>query len=503
MKKLLVSLAVLLLLLPNGVLCVGAVSQSPVKVTEEIGYTQVVQFDPRTAISNTANHAVTAAPLYGENADTPYTFYAYLNQWQKDVYNGLLRAGLNSADSTNGVLITFTTPITCQNTTASLTAEAQETFYLAVQGGISALMDDHPELFWLGGYSASLVDAYAYPNGNGYDIEIQSIRCKIQYKTTVYADKAAVTDYYNRMMAAFDAFEVKGYTRYEKVKSIHDTIAKQVTYDPNYDNANANGTAHEPTSVFLEPFLPVCEGYAEAFKMLCDREGIPCVIVVGKAKDSSGELVGHAWNYVKMEDGKWYAVDLTWDDPVGNSADGVFYDFFLVGSQATNWYFDRDTTTFEDKHTPTGDRIGDGLYILPYPALSQTAYVLMLGDANADIAVRKADGIVLLGKNQSLSTAFIAPYGSTVSVSGATTGGSVTVTKGGTTTTYTVARRGDVVADNTVNTADYEKVAKATVGAVTITDKAQFAAADLNGDGAVDAFDASLLDMYINGEALY
>lgn len=489
MKKLTSLLAALLLLLSSGVLCVGAVSQSPVKVTEEIGYTQTVQFDPRTAILNAANHAVTAAPFYGENADTPYTFYAYLNQWQKDVYNGVLNAGLDSADSTNGVLITFTTPITCQNTTASLTAEAQETFYLAVRGGISALIEDHPELFWLGGYSASPVDAYAYPSDSGYDIEIQSIRCKIQYKTTVYADKAAVTDYYNRMMSAFDAFEVKGYTRYEKVKSIHDAIAKQVSYDSTF----TNGTAHQPTSVFLEPFLPVCEGYAEAFKMLCDREGIPCVIVVGKSGDG-----GHAWNYVKMEDGKWYAVDLTWDDQ-----GSIYYDYFLVGANSTNRYFGNDATTFSNKHTATGDRFTDGLYILPYPALSQTAYAQTLGRANTDIAVRKADGLVLLGKSQSLSTAFVEQYGSTVSVSGTTTGGTVTVTQGGTTTTYTVARRGDVVVDNAVNTTDYAKVAKATVGAVEITDKAQLAAADLNGDGTVDAFDASLLDLYINGEELY
>ena len=140
---------------------------------------------------------------------------------------------------------------------------------------------------------------------------------------------------------------------------------------------------------------------------------------------------------------------------------------------------------------------------MPYPELSQTAYAQTLGRANTDIAVRKADGIVLLGKSQSLSTAFIAPYGSTISVSGTTTGGTVTVTQGGTTTTYTVARRGDVVVDNAVNTTDYAKVAKATVGAVEITDKAQLAAADLNGDGTVDAFDASLLDLYINGEELY
>ena len=497
MKKLTSLLAALLLLLSSGVLSLCAAAEMPTEITVDMGYTQAVQFDPRTAAPSMDNSG-TAHRFFASTADTPYTFYMYLTERQKDVYNGLLNAGLNSADNVNGVKITFTTPITCQNTSKALTAEAQTELVLAVQGGVAALMDDHPEMFWLGSYNLTYKRSY-YESGGVYTLSVSSITCTMQYDTAVYADKASVTDYYTRMMAAFDAFEVKGYTRYEKVKSIHDTIAKQVSYDSTF----TNGTAHEPTSVFLEPFLPVCEGYAEAFKMLCDREGIPCVIVVGKAKDSSGDLVGHAWNYVKMEDGKWYAVDLTWDDPVGNSADGVFYDFFLVGSQATNWYFDRDTTTFEDKHTPTGDRIGDGLYILPYPALSQTAYAQTLGNANTDIAVRKADGIVLLGKNQSLSTAFIAPYGSTFSVSGTTTGGSVTVTKGGTTTTYTVARRGDVVVDNAVNTTDYAKVAKATVGAVEITDKAQLAAADMNGDGTVDAFDASLLDLYINGEELY
>lgn len=469
-------------------LCIGASAlDTPTEITVDMGYTQAVQFDPRTAAPSMDNSG-TAHRFFASTADTPYTFYMYLTERQKDVYNGLLNAGPDSADNVNGVKITFTTPITCQNTTASLTAEAQTELVLAVQGGVAALMDDHPEMFWLGAYKLSYSYSYRV-SGGVYTLSVSSITCTMQYDTAVYADKVSVTDYYTRMMAAFDAFEVKGYTRYEKVKSIHDTIAKQVSYDYEF----TNGTAHEPTSVFLEPFLPVCEGYAEAFKMLCDREGIPCVIVVGDANGG-----GHAWNYVKMEDNKWYAVDLTWDDQ-----SSIFYDFFLVGANSTNRYFNNDSTTFSNKHTATGNHFQGGLYVLPYPELSQTAYAQTLGRANTDIAVRKADGIVLLGKSQSLSTAFIAPYGSEISYSGTTTGGSVTVTQGGTTTTYTVARRGDVVVDNAVNTTDYAKVAKATVGAVEITDKAQLAAADLNGDGTVDAFDASLLDLYINGEELY
>lgn len=487
MKKLTSLLAALLLLLSSGVLSLCAAAETPTEITVDMGYTQAVQFDPRTAAPSMDNSG-TVHRFFASTADTPYTFYMYLTERQKDVYNGLLNAGPDSADNVNGVKITFTTPITCQNTTASLTAEAQTELVLAVQGGVAALIDDHPEMFWLGAYKLSYSYSYRV-SGGVYTLSVSSITCTMQYDTAVYADKASVTDYYTRMMAAFDAFEVKGYTRYEKVKSIHDTIAKQVSYDYEF----TNGTAHEPTSVFLEPFLPVCEGYAEAFKMLCDREGIPCVIVVGKSGDG-----GHAWNYVKMEDGKWYAVDLTWDDQ-----SSIFYDFFLVGANSTNRYFDNDSTTFADAHIATGDHFINSRFVLTYPTLCETPYAQTLGRANTDIAVRKADGIVLLGKSQSLSTAFIAPYGSTVSVSGTTTGGTVTVTQGGTTTTYTVARRGDVVVDNAVNTTDYTKVAKATVGAVEITDKAQLAAADLNGDGTVDAFDASLLDLYINGEELY
>ncbi|MCI5739692.1 MAG: dockerin type I domain-containing protein [Ruminococcus sp.] len=486
MKKT-ISILLTFVLLSSGVLSLCAAAETPTEITVDMGYTQAVQFDPRTAAPSIDNSG-TAHRFFASTADTPYTFYMYLTERQKDVYNTLLNAGLDSADNVNGVKITFTTPITCQNTTTSLTAEAKNELALAVQGGVAALMDDHPEMFWLGAYKLSYSYSYSV-SGGVYTLSVSSITCKMNYDTAVYADKASVTDYYTRMMAAFDAFEVKGYTRYEKVKSIHDTIAKQVSYDSTF----TNGTAHQPTSVFLEPFLPVCEGYAEAFKMLCDREGIPCVIVVGKSGDG-----GHAWNYIKMEDGKWYAVDLTWDDQ-----GSIYYDYFLVGANSTNRHFGNNTTTFSDKHTATGNHFQGGLYVLPYPELSQTAYAQTLGRANVDIAVRKADGIVLLGKSQSLSTAFIAPYGSTISVSGTTTGGTVTVTQGGTTTTYTVARRGDVVVDNAVNTTDYAKVAKATVGAVEITDKAQLAAADLNGDGTVDAFDASLLDLYINGEELY
>ena len=62
---------------------------------------------------------------------------------------------------------------------------------------------------------------------------------------------------------------------------------------------------------------PVCEGYARAFKILCDRLGIPATLAVGMASSYPNDKPeDHMWNEVKMDDGKWYGVDVTWNDPV-------------------------------------------------------------------------------------------------------------------------------------------------------------------------------------------
>ena len=58
----------------------------------------------------------------------------------------------------------------------------------------------------------------------------------------------------------------------------------------------------------------VCDGYSEAFQLLMNMAGIPCVHVCAYPEDY-GE--GHRWNKVQL-DGVWYNVDLTWADTNGN-----------------------------------------------------------------------------------------------------------------------------------------------------------------------------------------
>lgn len=106
-------------------------------------------------------------------------------------------------------------------------------------------------------------------------------------------------------------------SRYQQVKYLNYWLTHHNSYfsgpeallDPNifglYECLNALKGSTGPQG-------PVCEGYSRAFKVLCDRLQIPCVLVDGYAADSldsSPEL--HMWAYVQMDDNRWYGVDIT------------------------------------------------------------------------------------------------------------------------------------------------------------------------------------------------
>ena len=71
----------------------------------------------------------------------------------------------------------------------------------------------------------------------------------------------------------------------------------------------------------------VCNGYAEAMKLLCDLSGVECRMISGTV---DGE--NHAWNLLSI-DGEWYHVDVTWDDPVPDGGDRVMYDYLNLSDK--------------------------------------------------------------------------------------------------------------------------------------------------------------------------
>lgn len=231
---------------------------------------------------------------------------------------------------------------------------------------------DNPSVFWMQGLGYSLGD-FSYKNNNagGYTVTVTSI-------------SFTVKEYYSgasKQISAYDAAVKKAKSdieaglieadRYDQVKAIHDYLCERLEY--NYaaaDDLNASnyGYAHTSSTAFLGyngKKSVVCEGYAKAFKVLCDQWGIPCVLVIGDG-GTPGYAGPHMWNYVQMEDGNWYGVDATWDDQTS----GIRSEYFLAGSNTPG--FGKYTFAQEhvqDMYITTGEE-----YPFVYPELAESIY---------------------------------------------------------------------------------------------------------------------------------
>jgi len=117
----------------------------------------------------------------------------------------------------------------------------------------------------------------------------------------------------------------------DKVKTLHDYLAKHITYDPNPIAENDfKDISHTAYGALIDG-VAVCDGYAEAYKYLLDKVGIENVLIFGES-DENGDFAGavnHAWNLIKIED-VYYHYDLTWADDDLNNV--IVYDFYKKDS---------------------------------------------------------------------------------------------------------------------------------------------------------------------------
>ncbi len=408
MKKTISILMALIMLF--SVLSVGASALNagePEVRTKYVGSEDVNRYSPNTTLPQSAVSSEAQINRFASSdPNTPYTFYSTLNARQKDVYNAIVN-GAKPQETFEIMLsspISFTTVVDANNEPV-LTEQVVYTCAETLLGALSALMDDHPEMFWIGNFDwGYMYDGQVYENGTA---DVRLVGLALQFALPAgYTSWNAVKTAYNQMVQAADAVQIAGATRFEKLKSIHDWIAKRVDYDTEF----AYDTSYYATSVFLAPYITVCEGYSEAFKMLCDRAGIPCIVVVGDAGEP------HAWNYVKMEDGNWYAVDVTWDDQNDENGDDlIFYDFFLRGANSTEIFFHGENEAampFKTTHKPLGDRYGDGsIFKLTYPALAEEGYTRMLLAPNSEAIVDKSKMTVYIPEGTAMDDAFVVPDG--------------------------------------------------------------------------------------------
>lgn len=180
---------------------------------------------------------------------------------------------------------------------------------------VNMIACDHPEIFWTVDTSESIYTAMAYNCTDGH--------YEFYMKAKAMGSVAELGEYQrkiNEVKADIISGAMAVDNLYDRVKYIHDSICGYGDYD--WETINGErGTGHNVVGLF-ENRLGVCEAFSNAFKMLCDECGIDCVFV--RCLDEY-----HGWNYVRMEDGKWYAVDLTLDGQTPET----FHNYFLKGAE--------------------------------------------------------------------------------------------------------------------------------------------------------------------------
>ncbi len=289
----------------------------------------------------------------------------------KEIYDSLVK---NYAEDkiTGEYTHSFDTPFTFDAEIAGdtiVTNDELEAIQLELQYAVQAAMDaflyDHPEVFWLKKISTSYGISASGNSLDGYTGIIEKITI---ISEEVYDGASAEISLYDAAVeSALDSITVTE-SRYETLKNIHDYICNIAWY-----NLVDEQSVHSSAPFFIGDGGVVCEGYAKSFKVLCDRLGILCVLVSGYAGEN------HMWNYVQMDDGKWYLVDATWDDQKSK----IYDTYFLADTNTVGF----NNVLISAERTERNDFSGTGVFSFTYPVLSETAYVTHTHEWDADFTV--------------------------------------------------------------------------------------------------------------------
>lgn len=123
-------------------------------------------------------------------------------------------------------------------------------------------------------------------------------------------------------------------SEFDRVKAINEYLVLNTSYA---DASRYSGLTEDIYTSYglLNNKLAVCQGYATAAYTMLKAAGLEVRYVVGDAYSKNGTGEAHAWNKVKI-DGKWYNLDVTWNDPVPNRPNTVSYQYFLLSDKALN-----------------------------------------------------------------------------------------------------------------------------------------------------------------------
>lgn len=107
----------------------------------------------------------------------------------------------------------------------------------------------------------------------------------------------------------------------EKVKAVHDYIVLNSSYSSKTKNSQYS------TYTLLTEGKGVCQAYALLMLKMLEELNVEAKYVKGFSNN-----ISHAWILAKVEN-EWYHIDPTWNDPIGNKQDHVYYQYYMLSDK--------------------------------------------------------------------------------------------------------------------------------------------------------------------------
>ena len=205
---------------------------------------------------------------------------------------------------------------------------------------MDALLADYPyELYWYnksgtGGVRSS--NSYSI-SANSSSVSVSKLKYSISMSVAnAYQDGDSYTVNTEKVKAAQNAVsniqtildETANLDAWQKVTRFKEYICNLVSYNKNAANGATNTPYGDPWQLVWvfdgdTSTNVVCEGYSKAFKYLCDKSGVDCLLVSGIMSGGTG-AGNHMWNLVIL-DGRSYLVDVTNSDERTVGSDGSLF----------------------------------------------------------------------------------------------------------------------------------------------------------------------------------
>lgn len=229
---------------------------------------------------------------------------------------------------------------------------------------------EHPELFWvnIGAVGTSGNNDVISINYGNRDFDMPDSKVK------------KICDEVSEAADLIINSVPEGVDDWEKILFVHDEIIKNTWYQSG-DLESYTDTAYG----CLVKRRTQSDGYAQAFQYIMERMGFECGMVTNKY---------HSWNFIRL-DGKYYWVDLAYDDPNSdNSEYGSTHEFFLCAdSELTE---NHDLSKGKNRFVPKCEDISkyyyvvDGSYFNSFDA-SAIAEIMKKHSDDAQVEVKFSD----------------------------------------------------------------------------------------------------------------